>query len=136
MLDGKGDYLLLIRLSTAREITVGRLGTINFKPGGYVYVGSALGGLKNRIERHLRKERKFHWHIDYLLEYAHVDNILTIVTDKSLECDLAEFLGRHFDSVPHFGSSDCKCKSHLFYSRNITELRQRAAEAVNLLSNR
>jgi len=26
-----------------------------------------MNGLENRINRHLRKEKKMHWHIDYLL---------------------------------------------------------------------
>lgn len=133
---GKGAYLLLIRLPVAREITVGRLGVIHFEPGGYVYAGSALGGLKGRVGYHLKQNKRLHWHIDYLLEYAHVDKVLTIETDERLECAVASMLSRYFEAIPNFGSSDCKCKSHLFYNRDEKELHLRATEAMNLLSKR
>jgi len=63
----KGSYILLIKLLKDSEIKVGSLGTISFKKGFYVYVGSAMGGLEQRINRHLRKNKKTFWHIDYLL---------------------------------------------------------------------
>ena len=31
-----------------------------------------MGGLDARVARHLRAEKKLHWHIDYLLERASV----------------------------------------------------------------
>ena len=62
-----GSYLLLIRLSRASRITVGRLGTFDFRRGWYVYAGSAMRGLGGRIARHRRSRKKLHWHIDYLL---------------------------------------------------------------------
>ena len=62
-----GTYVLLIELATAATIQVGRLGMLAFAKGYYAYVGSALGGLEQRIDRHLRTEKKLFWHIDYLL---------------------------------------------------------------------
>ena len=63
----KGTYCLLIHLKQDSKITIGKLGEKNFQKGYYIYVGSALNSLKTRIQRHLRKEKKIHWHIDYLL---------------------------------------------------------------------
>jgi Uri superfamily endonuclease len=131
--EGKGAYLLVIRLEAPRLINVGRLGAIKFEAGGYIYTGSALGGLKGRIERHFRREKKFHWHIDYLLEFANIENVVTIETGERLECCLARTLNKHFQQVPGFGSSDCKCRSHLFYGTNINGMAFRAAEVMNLV---
>ena len=63
-----GSYVLLLYLADDRTIPVGRQGVLNFSAGCYAYVGSAMNGLYQRINRHLRKEKKRHWHIDYLLE--------------------------------------------------------------------
>ncbi len=37
-----------------------------FEKGYYVYVGSALGTLSRRVHRHELKNKKLHWHIDYI----------------------------------------------------------------------
>ncbi|MGB9617311.1 MAG: DUF123 domain-containing protein, partial [Desulfomonilaceae bacterium] len=39
-----------------------------FTPGYYVYLGSAkqYGGIESRVNRHLKKNKKLRWHIDYL----------------------------------------------------------------------
>ncbi|MCP3952032.1 MAG: GIY-YIG nuclease family protein, partial [Desulfobacterales bacterium] len=70
-----GTYALVMRLARPRTIPVGRLGPVIFKPGHYVYTGSALGpgGLAARIGRHLKPSKKFHWHIDYLRRFAEVE---------------------------------------------------------------
>jgi len=110
-----GTYVLLIDLPRKEEITVGRLGRITFPPGCYAYVGSAMGGLDGRIQRHLRKEgKKTHWHIDYLLWSARIKEVLCIEGSRR-ECEIARELSKRFRPVKGFGSSDCKCESHLFY---------------------
>ena len=40
---------------------------------------------------------------------------------EKVECFIAGMLSRKFDSIPKFGSSDCKCRSHLFYSRSLKQ---------------
>lgn len=122
-MENSGVYLLLIELLDAREIEVGRLGRIEFKIGYYVYVGSGRRGLKKRIERHLRKGKRIHWHIDYLLKFSRVIEAIPIETEKSLECKLAGELGKKLQPIRGFGSSDCKCPSHLFYSPSLNRLR-------------
>ena len=62
----KGSYALIIRLNRAKRLTVGRLGEFYFPAGHYIYLGSALNGLESRVRRHLRRDKKLHWHIDFL----------------------------------------------------------------------
>ncbi|RLF60544.1 MAG: GIY-YIG nuclease family protein, partial [Thermoplasmata archaeon] len=64
----KGSYVLIINLKKEKEIEIGRLGRILFNKGYYAYVGSGLNNLEKRVGRHLRKNKKKKWHIDYLLE--------------------------------------------------------------------
>jgi len=113
----RGCYVLLIELPADETVTAGRLGPIHFRRGCYAYVGSALGGLRARLDRHLRPEKKLHWHIDYLLEKARIDETVACETSARVECAIARGLVERFESVPGFGSSDCRCRSHLFYSR-------------------
>ena len=111
----KGSYIIVCRLATARTIAVGKLGDLFFEDGIYAYVGSAMGGLGARIKRHLRKEKKKRWHIDYLLEFSQIIDLVPLESPTRCECEIAANLARHFRPIYGFGSSDCKCKGHLFF---------------------
>ena len=112
----KGSYVILIQLPEEQTITIGSLKAIYFPRGYYAYVGSAMGGFKSRLNRHLKSNKKPHWHIDYLLEKASISEIILCETKDRAECAVAQALSRQFDSIPGFGSSDCKCRSHLFFA--------------------
>jgi len=112
----KGSYVLLIELPEEQTITTGSLKAVYFPGGYYAYVGSAMGGFKSRLNRHLRSNKKPHWHIDYLLEKASISEIIFCETNDRVECTIAQALNSQFDSIPGFGSSDCKCRSHLFFA--------------------
>ena len=112
----KGSYILLIQLSEEQTITPGRLKATYFPRGDYAYVGSAMGGFKSRLNRHLKSDKKPHWLIDYLLEKASISSIILCETNNRVECTIAQALNGQFDSIPGFGSSDCKCRSHLFFA--------------------
>ncbi|RLB63576.1 MAG: DNA/RNA nuclease SfsA, partial [Deltaproteobacteria bacterium] len=56
-----GAYLLLLRLTRAHSVRIGKLGTRRFDAGYYLYVGSAMRNLTARINRHLRKTKTHHW---------------------------------------------------------------------------
>ena len=116
-------YCLIIRLNSNSNITVGKLGKLNFKKGYYVYVGSALNSIDARIKRHLRKEKKLFWHIDYLLNSPHTSISEVIFEDSAQkwECNIAEQISKKGISLIKFGCSDCKCDSHLFYFENFKE---------------
>ena len=110
----KGSYVLLIELTEEQTITTGSLKAIYFPRGYYAYVGSAMGGFKSRLNRHLKSNKKPHWHIDYLLQKASISEIILCETNDRMECTIAQVLNGQFDSIPGFGASDCKCRSHLF----------------------
>ncbi len=83
-----------------------------------MYVGSAKKNASSRIFRHLSKKKNKFWHIDYLLgtKVAMIKSIL--VKAKDQECGVAQgMLKLGFSFVPAFGSSDCQCPSHLFYTK-------------------
>ena len=111
----KGAYLLIVELPVDTTIRVGNKGAIHFKKGSYGYVGSALNGLKQRIQRHLRSEKKLHWHIDYLLVHGTITSVFIKESSRRKECDLAHHFQQAFDVIHGFGCSDCMCQTHLFF---------------------
>ena len=113
----KGVYCLFIEVSKPIKISVGKLGRIKFEKGNYVYVGSAQNSLEKRIERHFRKNKKKFWHIDYLLDNRNVkikEVSYKLTESKEEECKIARLISQYGKSIKNFGSSDCKCKSHLY----------------------
>ncbi len=113
-----GAYQLLIRLERDTQIRVGRLGIFRFPGGYYVYTGSGMGGVEGRIARHLSRAKRFRWHIDYLLEHGRVIRYAIRESLLRLECqlnDAALAMDGASVVVKGFGSSDCKCPSHLVY---------------------
>jgi Uri superfamily endonuclease len=121
--DGPGTYGLVLRLREPATLVVGRLGRFEFPAGTYVYCGSALGGLRARVERHLRADKPLRWHVDYLRPFAEVVDVWVRESPDRLECALAATLAARPGAtvpVPGFGSSDCGCRSHLIhFPRNL-----------------
>ena len=111
----KGSYILLIELKHDRDIQIGSIGKISFKKGFYAYIGSALNSLEQRIERHVRVDKKLHWHIDFFLEHARVFEVFYKKSSDRKECYIANIFNEKLQYIPDFGCSDCKCKSHLFF---------------------
>lgn len=117
----KGTYVLLLSLDREAVVPVGRLGVFIFPAGYYVYAGSALGGLLPRVERHIRGGKRLHWHIDYLRRSARVVEVWYLVSTERLECDwYRAAAGMRGASVPvnGFGSSGCRCHSHLVHFKS------------------
>jgi sugar fermentation stimulation protein A len=109
-----GSYIIMLHIAADVDVAVGSLGTIRFAPGYYLYVGTAKRALTKRIDRHLRKKKLFHWHIDYLRHYADSCVAIPIRSSEPLEHELAAALQGIADGfIPAFGSSDCDCTSHL-----------------------
>jgi Uri superfamily endonuclease len=113
----KGIYLLHIILERPINLAFGKKHFADFHSGNYYYIGSALNSLEARINRHIRQEKKMHWHIDYLLNYGKIQEIYYKETAKNEECHLAQYFTQNFNNIAHFGSTDCTCPSHLFYSK-------------------
>ena len=111
-----GTYALLLSLARCTEIEVGSLGRFPFPKGYYVYLGSALGGLRARLSRHLRRDKMLRWHIDYLAVRGEIVEIWWQVGQEKRECHWAAVVRNApaaSQPVPHFGCSDCRCASHL-----------------------
>lgn len=129
----KGTYVLIFELKTLYRLSVGKLGVFDFPAGWYAYAGHAFGpgGLAARIGHHLRGTVRPHWHMDYF-------------GSNSIIREVWYGMGRQFDEhhwtaclrsmlgakvvAPGFGSSDCRCETHLVYfpSRpNINRFKQR-----------
>ena len=123
----KGIYCLLINVKKDIRVSVGALGTIFFKKGRYVYVGSAQNSVEKRVARHFRKKgKKLKWHIDYLLNSrnASIEKAVYKNAGKEQECKLACLLSKFEEPVNGFGCSDCRCLSHLYRLKklNLTKL--------------
>lgn len=128
-----GIYNLIIKLSEEKKIKIGRLGTFVFPVGFYIYTGSAQNGLEKRINRHYSSQKKFHWHIDYLLYHAKIVKAIRHLGDKKAECELSSLISKRKGAqiiAERFGSSDCICNTHLYYFKKSPNLRNLFTEFV------
>jgi len=113
--------LLYLKITKPTIIKI-RNKEILLKKGFYIYVGSAFGkgGLSSRIHRHLRKEKKVHWHIDQITtkDICQFYGVAVFPNEKS-ECEISNLMSRfeNLQPIKYFGSSDCRnnCISHFFY---------------------
>lgn len=116
--NSKGIYLLALRLTKNLRITPGRLPETTFPSGLYLYVGRSKNSLQGRIKRHLRKQKKTFWHIDYLLSKSRIEDIW-IKLGCFDECQITHKIHHLFRHSRHlvnkFGASDCRCPGHLLY---------------------
>ena len=117
----RGTYALLLRLDAPQTLLVGALGTLDFPPGWYLYLGSARGpgGLAARLARHRRRtDKRLHWHIDYLRAVATLVEVWTSSGEARQECEWAAAAAALPGAeviAPRLGASDCRCPSHLFH---------------------
>ena len=125
-------YILIIKVTRNARIAVGRLEDTEFEKGLYLYIGSAKTGPDKRIARHRIKQKKLHWHIDYILS-AEQTSVLEVWTkEANEECATA----RKFTTIPEteivrngIGSSDCKCLTHLyFFNGKLQRIRDRLTQ--------
>ncbi len=118
-------YILNITVNKNLGLYVGKLGNIEFKKGHYFYIGQAKRGFRARLKRHLSRDKKIFWHIDYLLSANNVqiDEIWSSADRE--ECQTARSFYCHgYDFMPKFGSSDCRCFRHLFFTKDISSAGQ------------
>ncbi len=113
-----GIYILVILVQNACGIEAGALGRLQLQDGYYAYVGRASRMLEARLARHARRQgKRLHWHIDYLLETAMLQEVW-IFPLRAGECGLAARLeagGACREGLRGFGASDCRCAGHLLY---------------------
>jgi Uri superfamily endonuclease len=122
----KGIYQLLIYLPKNVSIVIGKKGEFRFPKGYYIYTGSAHNGLKKRVGRHLRKDKKHFWHIDYLLDFASIKKVYFFTNSKLEECALNVKMLKEPEAkiiMPKFGSSDCGCPAHLVFFEKMPKMK-------------
>jgi len=112
----KGSYILLIEVDQSIELIV-RKNKWFLREDIYAYVGSAMNGIWQRVSRHLRKNKKKHWHIDYLLKFAKIKAV--VMYPGKREEELSRTLSKYFEGVQGFGATDLRLKSNLYRVENI-----------------
>jgi Uri superfamily endonuclease len=122
----RGVYALFLEVSRNIRVNAGSLGILHFTNGCYVYVGSAQNNLEKRLVRHCTKVKRKFWHVDYLLSNrsVHITEILFKAAWKAEECKIADRLRSVGTPLIGFGSSDCRCRSHLYKVRNAVSTRR------------
>ena len=123
MQSSPGTYALILSALQKEQIAIGKIGTLRLQPGFYVYVGSAFGpgGLKARIKHHSKKAARPHWHIDYLTSALDLKEIWYTCDPIHREHQWATIIANtRGGSAPlaGFGSSDCRCNTHLFFFKS------------------
>jgi Uri superfamily endonuclease len=112
-----GAYALLLVLGRPCAFETRLLGPVVLAPGRYLYAGSAWGpgGIRARVARHARADKRARWHIDHLTRRARFLGAFAVPGGR--ECDLvARLLPLPGVDVPvrGLGSSDCSiCPAHL-----------------------
>lgn len=112
-----GAYVLIMECREPIPVTIGSLTDTVLPLGIYAYAGSAQGpgGIRARAARHMRKDKKLHWHIDRITTTADITEVRTYLGGD--ECGLVAELIAQPDAhhpISNFGSSDCRnCASHL-----------------------
>ena len=126
-----GVYVLLVCVPSALAVRVGSLGVLELPEGHYAYVGSAMGGIRRRCRRYLLPPGRMRWHVDFLLSRACLQEVHWLLTHRRLECAVAESLSRLLEPVARgFGTSDCRCPTHLFYGRALGHVRSAVVAAL------
>lgn len=118
-MDAPTTYQLHIRLAQPLRVQIGRFGEFDFPAGDYVYTGSAKRNFEARVARHLRREKRLRWHIDYLLAAPGVA-VVEVVRSSEPECALNQATAGEVP-VAGFGASDCRrgCASHLKFRGSV-----------------
>jgi Uri superfamily endonuclease len=110
-------YILVVEVAHECGFPIGRMGMTPLRRGLYLYVGSAKRRLPQRIQHHLARHKKRHWHIDYVLDgqNARVREVWAKAADE--ECFAAAAVARMPEAHvvrEKMGSSDCRCPTHFF----------------------
>ncbi len=122
-----GTYVLTLAAEVSHRIVVGKLGSIDIRPGFFLYVGSAFGpgGLAARLGHHLRPASSLHWHIDNLKGCLVPADVWVSADPCRREHEWAAVLVAMPGAVmplAGFGASDCRCSSHLYFFEKAVKL--------------
>ena len=116
----------MFRLKENLTVKVRSGRVFSLKKGVYCYCGSAMGSLEKRVLRHLKREKKRHWHLDFITTDSRFEPVeVWVFREKEFECSLAESL-KGSEPVVGFGATDCRCESHLFRLKDLEVEREKA----------
>lgn len=118
-----GTYALVLTPNSDKPVKIGKLGLLQVRKGYYIYVGSAFGpgGLNARIAHHKKVCNRPRWHIDYLRKVTYLKELWYSFDSVRREHQWADILANAKGvsvPCPGFGSSDCNCKSHLYFYKS------------------
>ncbi len=113
----RGSYFLVIKVERDMIVRTKRK-EFPLKAGYYVYVGSAMNSLEKRVERHFKKDKKLHWHIDFLLKESELLRAYIIPSNVKIEEELSMEVSKFGKPVEGFGASDLKIGSNLYYFKD------------------
>ncbi len=141
--ESRGCYILVIELKKNLRLSVGRLASKLFFQGIYIYVGRAKKNIVARLKRHLKREKKLFWHIDYLLQQAVISEIWlkpSYFNECQIVKDIRKLASNSSFPLKKFGSSDCHCPSHLIYlpkkAAKLSSLRKKlSCQRINFNGN-
>ena len=120
-----GRYILVFKIERPLVLQISTLNygkSFSLDPEYYGYIGSAMGpgGIFSRVSRHIKRDKKIKWHIDYITSHEEVMFLFVYwVNSKNLsECDIVRVLHKHGLGkaiVRGFGATDSPCYSHLIH---------------------
>jgi|TARA_B100001971_G_scaffold125675_1_gene115725 Uri superfamily endonuclease len=122
----RGVYSVLLQIPKDLTLKIGKLGSLSFLGGFYVYTGSAMGpgGISKRVSRHLKAKKKMFWHIDYVTDNPRIKVIAVFRAEskQKLECKVNKsiVLSLSASIISGFGSTDCQesCGGHLLFLKD------------------
>ncbi len=138
--ESKGTYILVIEVVNDINIKIGCLGKRKLERGVYVYIGSARGpgGLKARIYRHLKLNKRIKWHIDYLTvnPKVRIKAVFYLKSKDLLESIVAnKLLSNNFFKgvIKGFGCTDRRNNyTHLYKLKNKSSIEELMKELVRV----
>ncbi len=117
-----GIYILELYSPFSFNLSIKKFKEYELPPGYYYYIGSAQKNLFQRLSRHFRRDKKVHWHIDYLTTNKKIileEAYIIYNASKNEEEFLASKFPTFFNTeilLKGFGNSDTKRTiTHLFY---------------------
>lgn len=125
MKNDSGTYIITLQCCIAKSlIPIGKKKNLLLERGYYYYVGSAFGpgGVKARVSHHQNISKNPRWHLDFLRKHTKIIEIWHTYDNNKREHQWANILYQSpLTNIPlyGFGASDCKCFSHLFFSKEV-----------------
>ncbi len=125
MKNDSGTYVITLKCCVEESlIPIGKKKNLLLERGYYYYVGSAFGpgGVKARVSHHQNISENPRWHLDFLRKHTKIIEIWHTYDNNKREHQWANILCQNpFTNIPlyGFGATDCKCFSHLFFSKKM-----------------